>query len=449
MDRYIKPLLLLSLLTVFITARSGNIKQDYKTYLHDPALFTKTVHQLNSVVMGNNFSPMVSSRNYMYAAVAAYEVMTSKYPNQYRSLAGQLNDLNEIPKLPAGDTIDTELTALLAYITVGESVTFPEGSLQAYKDTIIATARRKGLPINIEKSSRSFAAKISNTIIEWSANDNYKETRTAMLYEINPEIKDRWVPTPPGYFEAAEPHWGTIRPLVIDSTTAFTVPPPPAFNIVDSSSKYFQELMMLKNASEHLTDEQKHMAIFWDDNPFKITVKGHVMLAIKKFSPPGHWMSISGIAAAKSNADFASTVYSATLTSIAFFDAFIECFYIKYKYATIRPETVINNYFAPDWRPLLQTPAFPEYTCGHTTISAAAAEALTKVYGDNFAYTDTSEEEFGIASRSFSSFRQAAIENDLARFYGGIHFRNSCIVSNKVGIAVGETIVNKLIMKID
>ena len=45
---------------------------DYKTFLHNPVLFSQTVHELNTVVMGNNFPPMVASRNYAYAAIAAY-----------------------------------------------------------------------------------------------------------------------------------------------------------------------------------------------------------------------------------------------------------------------------------------------------------------------------------------------------------------------------------------
>ena len=171
------------------------------------------------------------------------------------------------------------------------------------------------------------------------------------------------------------------------------------------------------------------------------------MFGTKKFSPGGHWMSITGIAAQKSGADFPKTVYAYTKTSIALFDAFIQCWNIKYTYNTVRPETVINKYFDPNWRPHLQTPPFPEYTCGHCTISAAAAEALTSVFGDNFAYTDTSELEFGIKSRSFKSFREAAKENELARFYGGIHYYYSCIASNGVGTKVGDLVVEKLKMK--
>lgn len=112
-----------------------------------------------------------------------------------------------------------------------------------------------------------------------------------------------------------------------------------------------------------------------------------------------------------------------------------------------RPETVINKYIDPNWRPYLQTPPFPEYTCGHSTVSAAAAETLTKDFGDNFAYTDSSELEFGIANRSFKSFRDAALENNRARYYGGIHFHSSCIVSTAYGIKVGQLVNSKIKMK--
>ena len=95
----------------------------------------------------------------------------------------------------------------------------------------------------------------------------------------------------------------------------------------------------------------------------------------------------------------------------------------------------------------LQTPPFPEYTCGHSTGSSATAEALTMYLAIISHYTDTTELEFGIKSRSFKSFRDAAEENNWARFYGGIHFHNSCIVSTEYGRKVGDLVVTKLKMK--
>ncbi|HTD95231.1 MAG TPA: hypothetical protein VK644_15500 [Chitinophagaceae bacterium] len=135
------------------------------------------------------------------------------------------------------------------------------------------------------------------------------------------------------------------------------------------------------------------------------------------------------------------------ISTISLFDSFIQCWDEKYRHNTARPETVINKFIDPEWQPLLQTPPFPEYTCGHSTASAATAEALTAVFGDNFAYTDTTEMEFGIASRSFKSFREAAVENNWARFYGGIHFHHSCIISTEYGKKVGVLVVQKLKFK--
>jgi len=396
--------------------------------------------------MGNNFPPMVAARNYSYAAIAAYEVIVSGYPAQYQSLVGQLHGFTKVSLPAANPSADIELAALLAYMKVGEAVTFPEGSMQEYKDSILQEARNKGLPSAVEKASQVLADSVSASIIRWSKKDNYLETRGADKYTVK-DIPGRWIPTPPLYGSAAEPHWKEIRTMVIDSASIFAPSPPPDFNITDKNSKYYHEVMLIKNAIDSLTPEQKHMAEFWDDNPFKMNVTGHVMFGSKKFSPSGHWMSVIGIAAKQAKADYATTVCAFAKTSIALFDAFIQCWYVKYTYNTVRPETVINKYIDMNWRPYLQTPAFPEYTCGHSTISASAAEALTNMFGDNFAYTDSTELEFGIKNRSFKSFRDAALENNWARFYGGLHFHNSCIISTEIGKQVGDLVVDRLHMK--
>lgn len=420
-------------------------KKEYLAYLHNPNLFCQTVHELNTVVMGNNFPPIIASRNYTYAAIAAYEAMAAGNSKEYNSLVGQIHDLKEMPK-PQSDKIDFDLAALLAYIKVGTAVTFPEGSMDEYRDKVLAEARDKGLPSAVEKASIEFADSVSAGILRWSKDDMYAATRGATKYTVI-DSPGRWVPTPPMYAEAMEPNWNKIRPLVMDSATQFMPPRPYAFNITDKNSPYYKEVMYIKTSGDSLTDEQKHMANFWDDNPFKLNVSGHVMYSTKKFSPPGHWMGIVGIAAEKAKLDFAGTVYAYAITSIAGFDAFIQCWDEKYRSKTVRPETVINKYIDPNWRPLLQTPPFPEYTCGHSTVSAAAAEALTSVFGDNFAYTDSTELEFGIPNRSYPSFRQAAIENNWARFYGGLHFHHSCIISTEYGKKVGQWVVQNLKMK--
>lgn len=431
----------------FFYSRCSSKKDDYKIILKNPDLYSSTVHELNGVVMENNFTPIVASRNYCYANIAAYEVIAAGYPNQYNSLAGQIKGLLTIPKPVKGQEINYELAALMAFCNVGASVTFPEGSMDVYIDSIKNLAKTHGMPNDVFNNSLQFADTIANSIINWSKTDMYAQTRSMAKYSIKSEDLSRWVPTPPAYASAMEPNWKLIRPLVMDSAIEFMPPAPFKFNIKDKNSKYYKQVLQVKNAVDSLTPEQKHIADFWDDNPFKLNVNGHVMFATKKFSPPGHWQSIIGIAAQKSKADFPTTVYAYAKTSIAMFDAFIQCWDVKFEYNTVRPETIINRFIDPQWQPYLQTPPFPEYTCGHSTCSSAAAEALTSVFGDNFSYTDTTELEFGIKSRSYNSFKAAAEENNWARFYGGIHFHPTCIVSTEYGQKIGQMVVHRLHMK--
>ena len=72
-------------------------KKDYDIFFKNPLIYSNTVHELNTIVMGNNFSPIVASRNYMYAAVAGYEIIASSYPEKYNSLAGQIRGLKAVP----------------------------------------------------------------------------------------------------------------------------------------------------------------------------------------------------------------------------------------------------------------------------------------------------------------------------------------------------------------
>jgi PAP2 superfamily len=425
---------------------SCNRRSDYDSVFKNPLLYCKTVYQLNTVVMGNNFSPIVASRNYTYANIAAYEVVAGGYPDKYRSLGGQLRGLTALPVRKNDKPIDVEFAALLAFCKLGEAVTFPAGSMQDYVDSLKQMAKDHGMSSDIFNNSIDYADKVSSVIMDWSKKDNYLQTRGASEYTVM-DSPGRWVPTPPAYSPAAEPHWREIRSMVLDSSSIFPAPPPFKFNMTDKNSDYYKQVMTSKNAIDSLTPDQAQIADFWDDNPFKLNVSGHLMFGTKKFSPPGHWMSIVGIAAVKAHADFPTTVTAYALTAISLFDAFIQCWDVKYLFNTVRPETVINKYIDPNWRPHLQTPPFPEYTCGHSTGSAAAAEALTSVFGDNFSYTDTTELEFGIASRSYKSFREAAVENNRARFYGGIHFHHSCVISTELGIKVGELVVDKLKLK--
>lgn len=422
-------------------------KPDYQKVTHDPELYRTTVKKLNDIVLENNFPPVIASRNYAYANIAAYEVIAAGDPKHFRSLAGQIKHLPAAPKPPKDTEIDFQFASLLSFCFVGNAVTFPEGSMEIYVEELKQKAKDAGMPNDVFENTVAYSDSVAKHIMKWSKKDNYAQTRSASKYTVT--RKDgRWIPTPPMYAQALEPHWGEIRTMVLDSSSQISAPEPPAYNMTDKNSPFYKSVIEVKTMVDSLNDEQRHMADFWDDNAFKLNVIGHASFATKKFSPGGHWMNIAGVGSIIAKADFGTTVAAYTETSIALFDAFINCWYVKYKANSVRPETVITKLINSDWRPYIQTPPFPEYISGHAVISAAAAEVLTNDFGDNVAFRDSSESEFGIAPRSFTSFRQAAQEAAMSRVYGGIHYKNACIAGNMQGRKIGQLVNEKLKLKI-
>ena len=231
--------------------------------------------------------------------------------------------------------------------------------------------------------------------------------------------------------------------MAIDSAQQFKPAPPTPFS-TDKKSKFYKEAIEVHDMVNTLTDEQREIAFFWDCNPFMMNVRGHVMFATKKISPGGHWMNITNVACKTASADFAQSAEAYARVSIALIDAFMSCWDEKYRSKLIRPESYINQYIDEDWVPVLQTPPFPEYTSGHSVISSASAVTLTELFGDNFAFTDSTEVEFGLTMRNFKSFIEASEEAAISRMYGGIHYRPAVEEGMKEGREIGRYILQKV-----
>ncbi len=103
----------------------------HKTAFSNPILYCQTVKQLNDVVLENNFPPVIASRNYVYANIAAYECVAAG-DSTYKSLYGQIKHLPKMPIAQIGKEINYSLAALLAFTKVGNAVTFPEGSMMGF-----------------------------------------------------------------------------------------------------------------------------------------------------------------------------------------------------------------------------------------------------------------------------------------------------------------------------
>jgi len=433
-------------LSVFVFFCIGCKPKEEPIYVSSQNYY-EAIDKLTKTMVHDIFSPPVASRIYVYPNIAAYEIIAQKN-DKYKPLAKQIRALEAIPKV-SNTIVNLEVSAIVAYLELSKKLVFTQDLINTYQDSLFLVWKNTN-KLEFE-ASKTYGISVANHINKWISEDNYKETRSMPKFAVNTDEGSRWQPTPPSYMNGIEPHWMKMRTLTLDSSAQFKPKEHPKFSLEKESDFYkeLQEVYDLTTAIEKKgnTAEELKIAQFWDCNPYVVVSKGHLMTATKKITPGAHWVGITKIACKKSNYNFEDAIYANTLTSIGIFDAFISCWDEKYRSNLIRPETLINQNIDKNWKPFLQTPPFPEYTSGHSVVSGTASTILTHLFGDNFDFIDDTELEYGLPTRSFYSFNQAANEAAISRLYGGIHYRAA--VDNGIGQGrnVGEYILKSLILK--
>jgi PAP2 superfamily len=405
------------------------------------------VDNVTQIMLHDIFSPPVASRIFVYPNIAAYEVI-SQNSKTYNSLQNQLHGLDSIPKLDLKLGVNQQVAALVAHMEVSKQLVFSEQLVEKFRDSLYekwTSENQKEFEV-----SKEYGMKVADRIKKWMGKDNYKQTRTLQKFTVNANDKTRWQPTPPAYMDAIEPHWREIRTLVMDSASQCKPIAAIPFSL-DKNSAFFKQAKEVYDSSNAVAKngdlcEEIQIAKFWDCNPYATVSQGHMTFAKKKITPGGHWMGIVKIACKQSNADFEKTVFAYTKTSIGIFEGFISCWDEKFRSNVVRPETVINQNIDENWKPLLQTPPFPEYSSGHSVVSTCSATILETIFGDNFAFADDTEVQFGLPIRKYKSFDDAAKEASVSRFYGGIHYKSAIENGILQGKKVGDYINLKLKM---
>ncbi|MEO6445587.1 MAG: vanadium-dependent haloperoxidase [Gemmatimonadaceae bacterium] len=397
--------------------------------------------QLTSVIVYDIFSPPQASRVYAYASIAAYEVLRQG-DTAYRSLAGQVRGLAPVPAPPSAEPVSLPLAGVHAFMTVGRALTFSQSRMDTLRNELDARFRQAGVTGAEYDRSIEYGERVAQHILQWSNQDNYRASRSMPKFSVTREA-GRWIPTPPAYMDAVEPNWGSLRPFVLDSASQFQLPAPVPFDSTKGSA-FYRQTQEVYDTGRGLTEEQRLIAAFWDCNPYVMHVQGHTMFATKKITPGGHWMGIARIAARKSGADITRAAEIYARLGIALSDGFLSAWAEKYRTNVVRPETVVNRWLDPKWEPLLQTPPFPEYPSAHSVISTAASAVLSAEYGEQFAFVDSTEIEFGLPSREFKSFAAAAKEAAISRLYGGIHFRGAIEQGEVQGRQVGALVLQRI-----
>jgi hypothetical protein len=394
---------------------------------------------LVQIIMEDLFTPPVASRVQMYPNIAAYEVLCYK-DNKLRSLNGQLKDL---PKISApGNNADLSLASMIAFTTVARKLVYSEYMVDQFQQKEIDSWKANNSDTALLSYSIAYGKQSGNEIINWMKGDHYDYTRTLSRYNVA-DSAGAWQPTSPDYSNAIEPNWHFMRSVIFDSNNMISCRPPLPYSEKKNSAFYISAMNNYKQSIKPDT-VQKSIALFWDCNPNITRSAGHFTYFIHKISPGGHWIRITGQAIKNLGIGESRCAQLYTMVSIGQFEAFLCCWNDKYKYNLLRPETYINKLISPKWKPYIETPPFPEYPSGHSVVSGSSAAILSAMIPQPYTFNDSSEMYINLPPRKFKSFKQAADEASVSRFYGGIHFMEALNNGLEQGNKIGVFILGKL-----
>jgi hypothetical protein len=221
-----------------------------------------------------------------------------------------------------------------------------------------------------------------------------------------------------------EPHMAAWKPWAIPSADALRPPPPPALNSAVWARDYDEVRRLGARASTERTPEQTLMARY--RQAFDVTPS----------------MRLAADAPGRTPVQNARMF---ALYQMAFDDAAQAMAEAKFFYNYWRPITAIRNGALDGndateadagWMPLLGTPNFPEYPCGHCTVAAAIAEVMAAEVGQRPAtgvrVTAQAVPMSGV--QVLPSWDEWAQQVSDSRIYGGVHYR----FSNEAGEQIGR-----------
>ena len=243
-------------------------------------------------------------------------------------------------------------------------------------------------------------------------------------------VPGEWVATG---LPSLDPYWAAMKPWVIPSADALRSPPPPAL----TSERYARDVEEVRRfggrASKERTPVQTLIARY--RQAFDITPT--VRMAT---DAPG-----------RRPVDNARLM---TLFQMAFDDSAHAMIVAKQHYDYWRPITAIRNADRdnnpgtqpdPAWVPLISTPNFQEYPCGHCTVAAAIAEVMKAESGlpASAGVTVASLLNPNAAIQHVASWDEWVRQVSDSRMYGGVHYRFSNEAGEEIGRRAARIVLEK------
>jgi hypothetical protein len=379
------------------------------------------------------FFPPQAARALGYTGLTLHEaVVNGMYAGNGQSLAGQINGLNaaDMPKPKENVAYNWAIVANSAMAEILRrlfEIKMTGDNAKLIDDTERLNLERFKNELNSGDilNSVEFGVAVAKAIYEYSKTDKgHQAYLDPFQLPFTPETgADKWVPTG-AVTTPLSPKWGSNRPFLTKNLDESLVSAMIPFS-TDTTSAFWKEAKSVSNQSKNNTPTQTEIAKFWSDDP------------VKTFTPAGHSFNILTQLLADGQARLDKCAVAYAKLGLAENDAFIACWRTKYKYNLLRPVTYIKRYIDPNFTTVLGTPAFPSYTSGHASESAAAAQIFGSLFGNGaYSFTDRTQGALGLSSRTFESFEQMAQECADSRFYGGIHYPQD----NKSGLSCGKKI---------
>ncbi len=244
--------------------------------------------------------------------------------------------------------------------------------------------------------------------------------------------------TGPGQFRGVNPV-GTnnpyIRPFVLQHAAQFRPAGPPAL----TSARY--EADLAETRSLGVASSSTRTAVQTD------TARFHT-------EPPPRFWTRNTRQFALGPAALAESARLMAMLWVAQADVTVACFEAKYFYHAWRPTSAItladtdgNANTAPDltWAPVVPTPNHPEYPAAHSCNGAAVAEVLRVFYGTRQVSFTFDSQAAGLTSnrRDYAGVDAMAEELQVARIWGGMHFRYATDDGAALGKAVAKWVVTQ------
>lgn len=227
--------------------------------------------------------------------------------------------------------------------------------------------------------------------------------------------------------------WREVKPWSMKQPSQFRPEPPPALTSALWARDYNEIKELGARSSQKRTAEQTEVARFW------------TAIGVATWNPV-----VRSLATAKPRTLIDNARLFA-LVNMAASDAFVAVFDAKYAFNFWRPVTAIRNgendgndatVVDPTWLPFVDTPMHPEYPCAHCISAGAVAAVLESEFGIGVVSTIamTSPTAPGV-TRRWERISDYVKDVNNARIWGGIHYRNSTEVGERMGRGIGRLTV--------